>query len=142
MTISYAADPAQMKAQLDDLTSMMKQLTITKVCGISTTDYASDACPTLQEVEGGNNVECPQAYLKAPVQKPTKVDYQSSNTSDITTPTNDDQRRANTRNNNMVSLPRLSHEDDVQGDTVVEVSLGTSRPPVQPPPPPDIPLTS
>jgi len=66
MTTNYAADHAQMKAKLDDLTSMMKHLTmpqmVTRVCGIFTANRATDACPTLQEVEGGNNVECPQAY--------------------------------------------------------------------------------
>jgi len=58
--------------------------------------------------------------LKAPMQNPTKVDDQlrSSNTSDITTSTNDDQRRANTRNNDMDAPLRPSHENDVQGETV------------------------
>nr|AFN88198.1 retropepsin-like protein [Phaseolus vulgaris] len=66
MTTNYVADHAQMKAQLDDLTSMTKQLTmpqmVARVCGICIANHATDACPTLQEVEGGNNVECPQAY--------------------------------------------------------------------------------
>jgi len=66
MTTNYAADHAQMKAKLDDLTSMMKQLTmpqmVARVCGICTANHATDACPTLQEVEGGNNDECSQAY--------------------------------------------------------------------------------
>jgi len=59
--------------------------------------------------------------LQAPMRKSTKVDDQlkSSNTSNITTPpTNDDQRRINTRNNDMDAPPRLSHEDDVKGKTV------------------------
>ena len=58
--------------------------------------------------------------LQAPVRKPTKVDDQlrSPNTSNITTPTtNYDQRRVNTRNNDMDAPPRPFHEDDVQGET-------------------------
>jgi len=66
MTTNYAANHAQMKAQLHDLISMMKQLTmpqmVARVCGICTANHATDACYTLQEVEEGNNVECPQAY--------------------------------------------------------------------------------
>ena len=66
MTTRYAVDNAQMKEQLDNHTSMMKQLiipqTVAKVCGICTANHAIDTCPTLQEVEGENNVECPQAY--------------------------------------------------------------------------------
>jgi len=59
--------------------------------------------------------------MQAPVRKPTKVDDQlrSSNTSNITTPpANDDQRRVNTRNNDMDAPPRPSDEDDVQGETI------------------------
>jgi len=57
--------------------------------------------------------------LQAPVQKPTKVHDQlrSSNTSNITTAMNDDQRRANTSNNDMDVPLRPSHEVDVQGET-------------------------
>ena len=57
--------------------------------------------------------------LQAPVKKPTKVDDQlrSSNTSNITTPPeNDEQMRVNTRNNDMDAPPRLSHEVDIQGE--------------------------
>ena len=66
MTTNYVVGHAQMKAQLHDLISTMKQLTmpqmVARVCGICTASHATDACPSLQEVEGGNNVECPQAY--------------------------------------------------------------------------------
>jgi len=57
--------------------------------------------------------------LQAPVHKPIKVDDQlrSSNTSNITAPTNYDQRRVNTRNNDMDAPPRPSHEVDIQGET-------------------------
>jgi len=55
--------------------------------------------------------------LQEPVRKSTKVDIhlQSSKTSNITTPPANDHQ---TRNNDMDALPKLSHEDDVQGETV------------------------
>jgi len=66
--------------------------------------------------------------LQAPVRKSTKVDNQlkSSNTSNIPTPlANDDQRRVNTRNNDMDAPPRLS--DGIKVFFFVEIGVNLRK---------------
>lgn len=68
MGTTYVVNRAQVRTQFKDLTSMVKQHTmsqiVVKVCRICTYDnHHNDVYPTLYEVEGGNSTEFPQAYV-------------------------------------------------------------------------------